>query len=81
MMLLEEGRGGFSDSGKHREVMTNLFWHGIVPEETPEEKSKRAAAEAAKARSAIGARATPQSALEQMRELQDAIKSRTTPVE
>lgn len=30
-LVLEEGRGGFMDSSKYREVMTGLFFRGEVP--------------------------------------------------
>ena len=76
MMLLEEGRGGFMDSHKYRKVMTDMFWYGVVPEESAEDKTKRLKAEAIEAKASIGKRATPTSALEEMRELQEAIRAR-----
>jgi len=76
MILLEEGRGGFMDSFKHRKAMTDMFWYGVVPEESVEEKAERLKAEAIEAKASIGKRATPASALEEMRELQEAIRAR-----
>lgn len=37
-LLLEEGRGGFMDASKYRQVMTDLFWHGKEPDLTPEKR-------------------------------------------
>ena len=74
-MLLEEGRGGFMDSFKYRKAMTDMFWYGIVPEESAEDKTERLKAEAIEAKASIGKRATPKSALEEMRELQESIRA------
>ena len=76
MMLLEEGRGGFMDSHKYRKVMTDMFWYGVVPEESAEDKAERLKAQSIEAKAAIGKRATPKTALEEMRELQEAIRAR-----
>ncbi|WP_373071410.1 hypothetical protein [Gemmatimonas sp.] len=75
MMLLEEGRGGFMDSHKYRKVMTDMFWYGVVPEESTEDKAARSKAEAIEAKASIGKRATPKTALEEMRELQETIRA------
>lgn len=36
-LVLEEGRGGFMDVSRYREVMTGLFFHGEVPPEKSED--------------------------------------------
>ena len=38
-LVLEEGRGGFMDSARYREVMTGLFFHGEAPPEQPKERT------------------------------------------
>ena len=35
-LVLEEGRGGFMDSAKYREVMTDMFFYGKMPDPEPE---------------------------------------------
>ena len=37
--MLEEGRGGFMDSSRYREVMTGLFFRGEAPDPEPESRS------------------------------------------
>ena len=66
-LMLSEGRGGFIDFGKYRERLTDIVWHGKMPEMTPEER-----AEAAKAPSGP----PPDTALEEARALYEASRQR-----
>lgn len=71
-LLLEEGRGGFMDAGKYREVMTGLFWRG----ETPEMEDRPTGA------SGKPVPATPKkSKIEELRAFNDAIAARNRPAE
>jgi hypothetical protein len=54
-LILEEGRGGFMDSGRYREVMTGLFFHGEVPPEQSEDGKPGKRAPSVPARSKLDA--------------------------
>jgi len=66
--MLAEGRGGFIDFGKFRERLTDIVWHGKMPELTEEER-----AEAAKR---MTGGPPPMDALEEARALYQASKER-----
>lgn len=71
-LICEEGKGGFMDSAKYREVMTDLFFYG--KEYVPTAKERKEAQERA-VRDAKAARGTapPPDALAQMRELSEQL--------
>lgn len=75
-MILEEGRGGFMDSAKFREVMTDLFFHGKVRELTPQEQREADKKRAEDAKASIGKGGPGQSKIDELRAFQEELRSR-----
>lgn len=72
MIILNEGRGAFSDFPKYRQMMTDYVWLGKVPELTDEQKAQAA-------KEAIG-KPAPEDALAEakaLRERMNANKAKT----
>jgi hypothetical protein len=75
-LVLEEGRGGFMDSSKYRQVMTDMFFRGVFPEpESDDEDSDR------KKKPKSMPRSTKQSKLDELRAFNQAIAARAEPAE
>lgn len=66
--MLSEGKGGFADFGKYRELLTDIFWHGKNPGTGDVVESANAA---------IG-QPTPAEALAEARAMYDRAKAAST---
>lgn len=72
--MLEEGKGGFVDYPRYREILTDIMWHGKQPELTKEEAERSEKRKLEDAKKAVGA-PTPVSALEEARALRERLMS------
>ena len=71
--MLNDGKGGMGDFAKYRELLTDIFWHGKLPDQDPQ-----TAVEAANA--AIG-QATPAEAMAEARAIYEKAKAASQPTE
>lgn len=76
-IVLEEGRGGFMDSSKYRQVMTDMFFRGIMPEPEPEDGDDGKPKPKRRVRSTV----SKQSKLDELRAFNQAIAARAEPTE
>lgn len=67
MIILNDGRGAFADFPKYREMMTDYFWRGKVPDQKPEDK-------AAAVKESIG-KPIPETALDEARRLREQLNA------
>jgi hypothetical protein len=72
-VLLEEGRGGFTNPYEYRQTMTDLFFRGITPDEKPETGAARA--------KGSPPRSPSKSKIDELRELHEQIAARKRPTE
>lgn len=76
--MLSEGKGGFMDYPRYRDILTDVLWYGKEPELTPEEKERSAKKKIADAKKAVGG-PTPVSALDEARALRERLMAGRKP--
>lgn len=65
--MLREGRGGMIDYPKYRDSLTDIIWHGNLPERTPEQQIQRT-------KDTVG-KPIPASALDEARALRERMNA------
>jgi hypothetical protein len=71
VIILNEGKGAFSDYPKYRQMMIDYVWLGKVPELTDEQKAQAA-------KESIG-EPTPEDALAEAKRLREMMNARHQP--